>query len=186
MSALFPESPKILVIVECTDGEVGDTDKGILSAANRISGLLGGTWEAAVLPGESVADVGPFALYGVPEIIVTSGVVGVVDSPDLQGKILALLARERGATLILLPHTDAGATLAPLLAAELDAALFTEGIAVRRCDEGLQEGRRELDGQAIGAAGEHLLHRAAVIVQVAVGGDVQVEFEALHDLAFRP
>ena len=145
MSALFPESPKILVIVECTDGEVGDTDKGILSAANRISGLLGGTWEAAVLPGESVADVSPFALYGVPEIIVTSGVAGVIDTPDLQGKILALLARERGASLILLPHTDAGANLAPLLAAELDAALFTEGIAVRRCDDGL-----ELQRQALG------------------------------------
>jgi electron transfer flavoprotein alpha subunit len=57
------------------------------------------------------------------------------------------LARERNATLILLPHTDAGATLAPLLAAELHAALFTEGIAVRRGDDGLEIQRQALGGQ---------------------------------------
>jgi electron transfer flavoprotein alpha subunit len=138
MSASFPENPRLLVIVECVGGEVGDADKGILSAANRITGLMGGTWEAAVVPGESISDAAAFAPYGVPEIIVTSGVAGAADSPDLQGKLLARLARERNASLILLPHTDAGATLAPLLAAELDGALFTEGIAVCHCAKGLE------------------------------------------------
>jgi len=147
MSASFPAHPRLLVIVECTGGEVGDTDKGILSAANRISGLLGGDWAAAVIPGESVDDAGPFAPYGVPEIIVTSGMAEAADSPDLQGKLLARLARERKTSLILLPHTDTGATLAPLLAAELDGALFTEGIAVSRSDEGLELQRPALGVQ---------------------------------------
>ena len=146
MSAPFPVSPRLLVIVECTGSEIGDTDKGILSAANRISTLLGGSWEAAVVPGEDVEEAAPFAPYGVPKIIVTTFVSGAADSPDLQGKLLARLARKHGASLILLPHTDAGATLAPIIAAELDAALFTEGVAVRRCDEGL-----ELQRQALGA-----------------------------------
>ena len=138
MSASFPESPKLLVIVECGGGELGDTDKGILSAANRISGLLGGTWEAAVVPGESVTDAAPFAPYGVTAVVVTSGAADAADSPDLQGKLLARLARERGASLILLPHTDAGATLAPVIAAELDAAIFTEGTAIGCAEEGLE------------------------------------------------
>jgi len=55
--------PRLLVVVECAVGELGDTDKGILSAANRINGLLGGTWEAAVVPGESVAEAGPSPLW---------------------------------------------------------------------------------------------------------------------------
>ena len=54
MATSFPASPRLLVVVECAGGELGDSDKGILSAAHRISGLLGGTWEAAVVPGESV------------------------------------------------------------------------------------------------------------------------------------
>jgi electron transfer flavoprotein alpha subunit len=147
MSAPFPASPRLLVVVECTDGELGDTDKGILSAANRINGLLGGTWEAAVVPGESVAEAGPFAPYGVPEVVLTSDVAGAADSPDLQGKLLARLARERNASLVLLAHTDAGATLAPLLAAELDGALFTEGVSVSRCPEGLELERAALGVQ---------------------------------------
>jgi electron transfer flavoprotein alpha subunit len=138
MSLPFPVAPRLLVVVECSGGEIVDSDKGILSAANRISRLIGGTWEAAVVPGESVTDVTPFAPYGVPAIIVTSDVAGAADSPDLQGTLLARLARERNASLILFPHTDAGATLAPLVAAELDAAIFTEGTAVGRSDEGLE------------------------------------------------
>ena len=147
MSAPFPENPRLLVIVECTGGEIGDSDKGILSAANRISSLMGGTWEAVVVPGETVADADPFAPYGVPTVIIADHVTGAADSPDLQGKLLARLARERNASLILLPHSDAGATLAPLLAAELDAALFTEGIAVRCGAEGLELQRRALGVQ---------------------------------------
>ncbi len=134
----------LLVILECAGDEVSDIDKGILSAANRISSLLGLTWAAAVIPGASPADSAPIATYGVPELIVTTNVAGAADSADLQGKLLARLARERNASLILLPHNDSGATLAPLLAAELDAALFTEGIAVRCDSEGVQLQRRAL------------------------------------------
>ncbi len=135
----------LLVILECADGEIGDTDKGILSAANRISSTLEVPWGAAVIPGTTPADPAPFAPYGVPEVIVTGEVAGAADSPDLQGQLLARLAREKNASLILLPHTDAGATLAPLLAAELDAALVTEGIAIRQAEGGL-----EIQHQALG------------------------------------
>ena len=55
----------------------------------------------------------------------------------------------------------------------------------RRRNEGLQKGRWKLEGEAIGAAREHLFYRATVIVQVAVCGDAQVELEPLHDPAFR-
>lgn len=137
MTSHFPAQPRLMVVVECTGGEPGDTDKGILSAANRISGMLGATWEAALLPGETLDNADPFAQYGVPSITVTA-VTGAADSPDLQGKLLARLAVERNASLILFPHTDAGASLAPIVAAELEAALFTEGTAVRFCEEGLE------------------------------------------------
>ena len=135
----------LLVILECVDGEIGDTDKGILSGANRISTTVGTPWGAALIPGSVLSDPFSLAPYGVPEVIVTGEVAGAVDSPDLQGKLLARLARERNVSLILLPHTDAGATLAPLLAAELDAALLTEGVAVRQVD-----GALEIQHQALG------------------------------------
>ena len=137
MTCPFPAPPRLLVVIDCSGGELSDTDKGILSAANRISGLLGGPWEAALLPGEKIDDAAPFAPYGVPSITVTT-LESAADSPDLQGKLLARLAVERNASLILFPHTDAGATLAPIVAAELDSALFTEGTAVRCCEDGLE------------------------------------------------
>lgn len=146
MDCPFPGLPRLLVIVDCSGGELSDTDKGILSAANRISGLLGGPWEAALLPGENIDDTAPFAPFGVPSVTVTS-MPGAADSPDLQGKLLARLAVERNSSLILFAHSDAGATLAPVVAAELDAALFTEGIAVRCCEDGLELQRLALGNQ---------------------------------------
>ncbi len=137
----------LLVILECAGDEVSDSDKGILSAANRIGALLEMEWRAAVIPGANPPDPLPFAPYGVPEVIIAANISGVGDSPDLQGKLLARLAREQNASLILLPHTDAGAILAPLLAAELEAALFTEAIAFRCDDQGIQLQRRALGVQ---------------------------------------
>ena len=85
MAASFPATPPAPRHRRVPGGELDDTDKGILSAANRISGLLGGAWEAAVVPGESVDDAGPFAPYGVPEIIVTSGVAEACRLPGPAG-----------------------------------------------------------------------------------------------------
>jgi electron transfer flavoprotein alpha subunit len=88
-----------------------------------------------------------FGAYGVPEIIHLSGGDALLDTPALLGKTLACLATAREANLFVLPHNDLGGTLAPVIAAALDAAILTEVVAARRGEEGLMLSRQALGGR---------------------------------------
>jgi electron transfer flavoprotein alpha subunit len=59
---------------------------------------------------------------------------------------LAGFLADREATLLLLPHNDLGATLAPVVAAHSGAALFTEALSVKKLPESV-----ELSRQLLGA-----------------------------------
>lgn len=136
---------EILVFVDLPDGELDDYGKGILSEASRLAKKLTANWSVLSFAGASDETIAAMAPYGVDKLTLIEGPAQQADSLDVQGKLIAMASRAQGAGLLLLPHNDLGGSLAPLLAAELDAALFVEAIAC-----GVEGNRLELTRQVLG------------------------------------
>jgi len=137
---------KILAIVDLPQGEVDETGRGLLSYAARLAGFTGRFWGAVTLAAVEAAALAEFAAYGAPEITVVCGGEALLDTPALLGKSLARLAAA-DAGIILLPHNDLGATVAPIIAATLGAALQTEVTSARMVNGALQLSRQALGGR---------------------------------------
>ncbi len=143
------QATEVLAFVDLAAGGLDDAGKGILSEASRLAGKLGGRWSAIAFAGAEAPDLAEFAPYGTPELTLIEAAAEIADAPGLQGRLLAMAAAERGARLLLLPHTDLGAALAPLLAAELQGALFTEALSSQVEDDTLQLTRSVLGAQVV-------------------------------------
>lgn len=124
--------PAVLVFVDLAAGELDDVGKGILSEASRLAKVLGGSWSVLAFAGSEETALDDFAPYGTPALTLIAAGPEVADSLEAQGRLIAAAAAACGARLLLLPHNDLGASLAPLLAAELSGALFTEALAYQR------------------------------------------------------
>ena len=134
----------LLVFVELPDGDLVEIGKGTLAKGGMLSNLLGGGWSVASFapPDPKVFD--GYTPYGVPELTVIDAPPAVMDSMPAQGKLLAQAARNAGAKVILLPHNDLGSALAPLLANDLNAAIFTEAVGFDLVEGGLKLKRQAL------------------------------------------
>ncbi|HEY6874621.1 MAG TPA: electron transfer flavoprotein subunit alpha/FixB family protein [Geobacteraceae bacterium] len=138
------ETGKILVFVDLPDGGLDETGRGLLSHGSRLAGFIDATWGAvtAVSPGNEALT--GFGAYGVPAVTRLVGGEGLLDTPALLGLTLAQLVAAESANLLVLPHNDLGATLAPVVAAALDAALLTEVATARRGSDGVHLSRQAL------------------------------------------
>ena len=136
---------KILVFVDLPAGELDETGRGLLSYGARLAGIVGASWGVVVpvSPSEEARD--GFARFGTPAVTLVEKGAQYLDAPAHLGSVLASLAKEQGATLLLLPHNDLGATLAPVAAAQLGAALLTEAVTVKNC-RGVMEISRQILG----------------------------------------
>jgi electron transfer flavoprotein alpha subunit len=134
----------LLVVVELPDGELSETGKGILAKGGMLSQLLGGGWSVASFAPPDPAVFDGFTPYGVPELTVIDAPPAVTDSMPAQGKLIAQAASNAGAKVIILPHNDLGCSLAPLLANDLNAAIFTEVVGFDICEKGLKLKRQAL------------------------------------------
>ncbi len=132
---------KILVFVDLPDGELDETGRGLLSYGGRLAGIAGLPWEAVVpvAPGEEART--DFARFGAPAVTQLNEGAALLDAPAHLAHALSSLAKEAGATLLLLPHNDLGATLAPMAAARLGAALLTEVVSVKKGEGALELSR---------------------------------------------
>ena len=140
---------RILVFVGLPGGELDATGKGILSEASRLSNILGDSWSAVSFAGEHRDVSESFGEYGVPGITVVEAAPEDADCLEIQGSLLVDVARNHGANVFLLAHDDLGASLAPFLAAALGAAIFTDAVALERCEEGLKIRRQALGAQIL-------------------------------------
>jgi len=135
---------KILVLVELAGGEPDDSAWELASEARR---LAGGDPVAAVLAGSGLGDVPP-------KLTEWFDTVHVFDDPQLAqpdgeaaAELLAgLIERERPwATLI--PHTNNGMDLAPVLAVKTDCPLLTDCLSLEERDGGLAAVRTVYGGK---------------------------------------
>ncbi len=135
---------KILVFVDLPGDELDETGRGILSYGSRLAGFIDASWGSVTATPPAGETLAGFGAYGVPTITCIGEGSALLDTPTILGKVLAGLAAEESASIVLLPHNDLGATLAPVLAAALDAALLTEVTTVRRGTDGVRLTRQAL------------------------------------------
>jgi electron transfer flavoprotein alpha subunit len=135
---------KILVFVDLPGGELDETGRGLLSYGARLAGILDASWEVAVAVAPDSGQLVAFGAYGTPTITCIAAGETLLDTPALLGKHLAQLAKDDLAAVILLPHNDLGSTLAPVVAHELDAAIMTELVTVRKSADGVRLSRKAL------------------------------------------
>lgn len=135
---------KILVFVDLPEGALDEAGRGLLSYASRLSRFSDSPWGVATLTAPAGELLDGFASFGTPSVTHVVGGESLLDRPALLGKVLAQLAASEEATSVLLPHNDLGATLAPIIAAQLDAALMTEVTTARRVDGVLHVSRSVL------------------------------------------
>jgi electron transfer flavoprotein alpha subunit len=138
---------EILVFVGLPGGELDDAGKGIVSEASRLAKTLDCGWSAIVFAGSDTEGIKGLSPYGVPSVTLIEADPAVADSLEAQGRLLAAAAADLGARVVLLPHNDLGGSLAPLLASQLQAALFTEAISYQGGDHGLTLMRQVLGAQ---------------------------------------
>lgn len=138
---------EILVFIDLPDGELDDYGKGILSEASRLAKTLAAEWAVLSFAAANDETIAALAPYGVEKLIRIEGPAVTADSLEVQGRLIASAAAERGAALLLLAHNDLGGSLAPLLTAELNSALFTEAIAYSLETEKLKLTRQVLGVQ---------------------------------------
>lgn len=137
-------SGKILVFVDLPGGELDETGRGLLSYGARLAGLLDVPWGAVTaLPTDS-AQLSLFGSYGTPTITAMLDCEALLDRPALLGKALAGVAKDEAIQVMILPHNDLGASLAPAIAQELDAAIITELVSARQSPEGVRLSRKAL------------------------------------------
>jgi electron transfer flavoprotein alpha subunit len=141
--------PAVLVFVDLAGGELDDAGKGILSEAARLAKVLGGSWSALAFANSEKPPLNDFAPYGTPALTLIEAGPEVADSLEAQGRLIAAAAAASGARLLLLAHNDLGASLAPLLAAEIEGALFTEALAYQRDGAVLNLSRALLGTQVV-------------------------------------
>ena len=103
----------VLVFSDLSGGELDDAGKGILAEGQRLAGMLGTSWGAVCFAGADDAAYHAFRPYGVPEVLEIHAPPELADLPAAQAEALAGAARSVGARVVLLAHTDLGATLAP-------------------------------------------------------------------------
>jgi electron transfer flavoprotein alpha subunit len=140
---------RVLVFAELSAGELDDAGKGILAEGRRLATALGTPWAVACLAPAADSAHEAFRRYGAPEVVEIDGPPDLADLPDAQAEALADAAVAVDAKVILLAHTDQGATLAPAVAGRLSAALFTEAVSYGRDFAGLTVRRQALGAQVM-------------------------------------
>jgi electron transfer flavoprotein alpha subunit len=135
---------KILVFVDLPDGELDETGRGLLSYGARLAATLDTTWGVAVAAQPDSGQLALFGSYGTPTITCLANGGALLDTPALLGKSLAGVAVDELASVMVLPHNDLGATLAPTVAYGLNAAIITELVTVRQHTDGVRLSRRAL------------------------------------------
>jgi electron transfer flavoprotein alpha subunit len=137
----------VLVFVDLPGGELDDVGKGILAEGQRLAATLGTTFGAACFSGAPDGAFDAFRPYGVPEILEIQGEAGIADRPVALAEALSAAAVRVGAKVVLLAHTDLGSMLAPVIAARLSAAIFTEAVSYSRDWAGLTVRRHAVGAQ---------------------------------------
>lgn len=117
---------KVLVVVERSGPRVAETAFELLSAAREI----GEVRAAAVLMGENVGGAEAELCRWFEDVYVFDDPRLALPDGDFQARVLAPLVRREQPLATLLPHTNTGMELAPVLATLVDAPLIADAVEI--------------------------------------------------------
>lgn len=159
---------ELLVFVELSGVGLDETARGLLSLGSRAAGVFGCGWTAAVCAEVDPAAEPLFGRYGIPAVHFLQGSVdNIFDYPALIGSLVARFMKAQGMRVIILPQNDLGSTIAPIIAAELGAAIVTEVIAIAKKDGKIKLSRRVLGRSIAGTRTWNPLHPLVVTLPLA-------------------
>ena len=125
----------VLVLIEHRQGAVRDVSWEMLAAGRKLAGELGGDCSAVLLSG-SPEMAGTIATRADRVVHIQHELLTDFNYEAYQ-RVLAALAREREASVVLIPHTAFGADLGPSLAVALDCGVVSDVIGFAKSDDGL-------------------------------------------------
>jgi electron transfer flavoprotein alpha subunit len=139
----------ILVYLELPDGVLDETGKGLLSYVSRLAQVAEADWNVVTCSEVKSQCIDILSKYGTPAITILRGGENIFDQPTLIGDLLAQFALAERQQIIVLPQNDLGATIAPIVAAKLDAAIITEVTAVSRHEDQIRLSRNTLGNRIV-------------------------------------
>ncbi|MGW8195036.1 MAG: electron transfer flavoprotein subunit alpha/FixB family protein [Desulforhopalus sp.] len=127
----------IITLIEPVEGRLDDTAKGMLAYSARLASQLCCPWQAIAVREPAAKAVEEAGRFGTRTITFAKPVWEYSERPEQTAYILSQLLISMQQPVVLLPHNDLGTTLAPILAAKLDAAIVSEVREIERVEEGL-------------------------------------------------
>jgi len=121
---------KIFVVVERVKGEPDETAFELLAAARG----LGDAAVSAVLMGEGVADMAAELTHWFENVHVYDDPRLAEPDGDYQARVLAPLINGEKPFATLIPHTNTGMELAPMLAVRVNAPLIGDAMSIEAAD----------------------------------------------------
>ena len=137
----------LFIVTELPDGVPDRTGQGLLAYGARLGNILDVDFRALVFSPVVPQAKQLFTDFGVPNVTVLNGAEQLLDTPQVLGTSIARFAAEQKAGIIAFAHNDLGCTLAPLIAARLDAAIVTEVNAVSCDNQGVHLSRSVMGRQ---------------------------------------
>jgi electron transfer flavoprotein alpha subunit len=137
----------LFIVTELPDGVPDRTGQGLLAYGARLGKMLDLNFGALVFSPVTPQAQQLFSDFGVPNVTILKDADQYLDIPQVLGTSIARFAAEKKSGIIAFAHNDLGCTLAPLIAARLDAAIVTEVNAVHRDDQGVHLSRSVMGRQ---------------------------------------
>lgn len=123
-------SQGILIIAEQVEGQFRKVTFEILSAAQQLSGQIGGDISAVVLGGSVAGMATELSTYGAADILVDEDAALADYTTDAYTNVLADVISQKAPALVLVGATTQGKDLAARLSARLNLALATDCVAL--------------------------------------------------------
>lgn len=137
----------VLIVGETKDGELKKISKELTSAGRKIADALGGKVIALVIDDKAEALSGELKAVGA-DIIVNAKASEF--NPEGFANIVSAVAKEKSATVILMPHTPQGKDYSPRVAIKCNAGIIADTVGLS-VDAGKVVGKKPIySGKAYG------------------------------------
>lgn len=118
----------VLVVGEIKDGNLKKVSKEITSAGKKIASAIGGKVSALLIGAGASKFASELAAAGA-DAVVTSEQAEF--SPEGYANMITEIAKQKGATVVLMPHTGYGKDYSPRVAVKLKAGLVADVVGLK-------------------------------------------------------
>jgi electron transfer flavoprotein alpha subunit len=138
----------VLIFAESPNGKIKKTAQEAVTYGAKAAAAMGVPCVALTL-GNNVADAGSLGVYGAGKVLqVSDASLNHFDSA-VYTKVIADVAKQLGASLVVLAHSSTGKAIAGRLAVRLDAGLVSGANAIPQTSGGFSVSKSVYSGKAV-------------------------------------